>query len=161
MSPAFWKAATERGRCIAASTRRTLLFVSSSCLTTRLAADRRSAGLLLMSSYAYNPSRLVFQNLRNPLWCAMVFVSLLAVFWLTPASAATTADPNASPMTRVVLDYLTGLSSKADHRLISGQWCCFGSVGTADIQRIHDVTDQWVGLVGADYYGYTNTPSVM
>jgi mannan endo-1,4-beta-mannosidase len=91
----------------------------------------------------------------------MGFGLLLAGFSLTVASAETTADPNASSTTRAVLNYLIGLSSKTDHRLISGQWCCWGRVGITDIQRIHDVTAQWVGLVGADYYEYTNYPSRM
>jgi mannan endo-1,4-beta-mannosidase len=85
---------------------------------------------------------------------------LLAVSTLTPANAAT-ANPNASLRTKSILNYLTGLPSKANERLIAGQWRSFGSVSTVTHQTIFDMTGEWLGLVGADYYAYYNSNTAM
>lgn len=101
-----------------------------------------------------------FQSVRSCLWCTALVLAF-AVLSLTPARAATPADPNASPTTRAILNYLAGLSIKPDHRLISGQWGSWGRVNTTAIQKIHDMSGQWVGLVAADYYSFNATTQVL
>jgi mannan endo-1,4-beta-mannosidase len=77
-----------------------------------------------------------------------------------PACAASiqTADPNASPAAKQLLAYLASMPSQ--HRIISGQAIGRpGGFGTNDmlngythlIERLHDQTGKWVGLVGASY----------
>lgn len=81
------------------------------------------------------------------------------VFPLPIFPATAPADPNASPTTSAIFNYLTGLSNKSSHRLISGQWTGYGAVDTAEIQGIEKLTGQRVGLVGADYLDF-NGPRI-
>ena len=79
---------------------------------------------------------------------ALFAVTFIIGLWTVTANAATPADPNASPTTRTVLNYLSSLPGKADHKLISGQW---GNVDWQP-QAIYAATGQWVGLLGGTYY---------
>ena len=73
----------------------------------------------------------------------------------TAARLPATADPHASPATRAVFNYLSGLQSQPSHRLISGQWTGYGKVDTVELQRIEKMTGRRVGLVGADYLDFS------
>jgi len=83
----------------------------------------------------------------------MRLVCLMALFVglsLAPTAAPAAADPDASSTTQAVLDYISGLASKADRRVISGQYLGGGTIDA--INAIHDNTGKWLGLLGADYY---------
>ncbi len=71
------------------------------------------------------------------------------------------ANPDASPAARAVLAYLASLSSGDFHGAVVGQNCGHGSQ-TADatdslvsyaalVDRLHQETGKWVGMVGIDY----------
>jgi mannan endo-1,4-beta-mannosidase len=87
---------------------------------------------------------------------SVVFLSLFLIS--STASAATTADPNASAKTQDVLNYLAGLPGKTSKRLVSGQWDGGGerSVGQP-LQNGFTTTGYWVGLMGR---GYTNSQGI-
>jgi mannan endo-1,4-beta-mannosidase len=70
------------------------------------------------------------------------------------------ADPHVSPATRDVFNYLSSLPNQSSHRLISGQWAGYGSVDTVELERIEKMTGQRVGLVGADYLGFSHGPRI-
>lgn len=81
------------------------------------------------------------------------------------AAAATPADPDASPQTRHVLDYLANLPGNgSSNRIVVGQ---FGvSSDPTDYQGVHSVTGKWVGMYSGDYvWEYpprpTITPAIM
>ena len=69
------------------------------------------------------------------------------------AMVAGTADQDASPQTRAVLDYFKALPARTDKRLVSGQF--MGWFPVCSLATAHDVylqTGQWVGVAGFDYY---------
>ncbi|TAL32241.1 MAG: hypothetical protein EPN97_10050 [Alphaproteobacteria bacterium] len=73
---------------------------------------------------------------------------------------AAPADPRASATTRDIFNYLSGLPNQSSHRLISGQWAGYGKVDTVELERIEKMTGQRVGLVGADYLGFSHGPRI-
>jgi mannan endo-1,4-beta-mannosidase len=80
------------------------------------------------------------------------------------AASIQPANKDASPSTRKVLAYLHQLPSRTKNRLISGH-LAGGSIGPSipkaqdsgyrfkmdEIEYLHDISGQWVGLIGADY----------
>ena len=72
----------------------------------------------------------------------------VALIILSPSSAATTTDPDASPDTVKLLSYLAALPNQSSHRLISGQ---FDEPDTLP-ETTFSVTGQYPGLAGKDYY---------
>jgi hypothetical protein len=82
------------------------------------------------------------------------------------------ANPNASEDARKVLAYLYNLPNQPEHRIISGHFCG-GSVGPNDkvdqgfyqfslqeVAELHELTGQWVGLIGGDYCaGFFDSPN--
>ena len=69
-----------------------------------------------------------------------------------------TANPNAIPTAKTILNYLYSLDdpSRQDKRLIAGQFGAYGDgtgadTATAQLQKIHDKTGKWVALTGMDY----------
>jgi mannan endo-1,4-beta-mannosidase len=72
--------------------------------------------------------------------------------------AARTANPNASPAAKKVLDYLIGLSNKtgSQDRLIVGQFGAYGDGTTAEtaraiLRKVYDQSGKWPALTGVDY----------
>jgi len=74
------------------------------------------------------------------------------------------ANPNATEAARKVLNYLYNLPKRSENRLVSGH-LAGGSVGPTapkeqdggyrfkmdEIEYLHEISGQWVGLIGADY----------
>ncbi|MBI4910651.1 MAG: hypothetical protein HY820_43965 [Acidobacteria bacterium] len=98
----------------------------------------------------------------------------LSALFLTVAAgsgnAIEPANPNASQSARKVLKYLYDLPNRKDNRLISGH-LAGGSTGPgvqdggyrfrmSEINYLHEVSGQWVGLIGADYcVGWIDYPN--
>lgn len=90
----------------------------------------------------------------------MALVCLLAV--ATTAWGIEPANPNATQDARKVLTYLYELPKRSENRIVSGH-LGGGAVGPGakndgaykftmkEIEYLHNVSGQWVGLVGADY----------
>jgi mannan endo-1,4-beta-mannosidase len=79
-----------------------------------------------------------------------------AALWLLVchvATAAEPANPAATPSTRRVLEYFHQLGTRTDGpRIISGQFTDFGKkANLLVIERVHEKTGRWVGLIGVDY----------
>ena len=79
-------------------------------------------------------------------------LALIVVFHLH-AQASEPANPNATPQARRVLDYFHELSARKEgRRILSGQFTDFGQGANLRlIERIHQRTGRWVGLIGVDY----------
>lgn len=81
---------------------------------------------------------------------AMLYIlsSCSACFAIKPS------NPKSSQDTRKVLNYIASLKTRKDKRVISGQY--FGQPGNpgaydAYVVKLHEKTNRWVALVGADY----------
>jgi len=87
----------------------------------------------------------------------MMCVALAAawLFALKPAGAIDTANPDASPDAKKILNYLPALPGHYDRRVISGQQ--FGPGENAgrlfeeQVKTLHNAAGKWVAMVGADY----------
>lgn len=83
------------------------------------------------------------------------FHSLLVatLFWVCPASLALEpANPNSSTKAKAILNYFQDLERRTDKRLVSGQFTDFGRGASLRLlNEIHERTDQWPALLGADY----------
>jgi len=69
-------------------------------------------------------------------------------------TAVFTANPNASTRTKCVLNYLYKLTTRADKRVVSGQYFEWPNPDPGYIreaQELVDKTGHWVGLVGGEY----------
>jgi mannan endo-1,4-beta-mannosidase len=80
--------------------------------------------------------------------------------------SATTANPNALPDAKKILNYYYSLPAKTDTRVISGQLAEWGGDIVAGYQQnvvgLHDTTGQWVALLGTDFNtGIAPTLSVL
>lgn len=94
-----------------------------------------------MKRRALNPSILLGLMLR-------------VVYGNSPAAhAAEPANPNATPQTRVILNYFHELSARKDgRRILSGQFSDFGHGANLRImERIQEKTGHWPSLIGVDY----------
>jgi len=88
---------------------------------------------------------------------SMMCVALAAawLFALKPAGAIDTANPDASPDAKKILNYLPALPGHYDRRVISGQQ--FGPGENAgrlfeeQVKTLHNAAGKWVAMVGADY----------
>jgi mannan endo-1,4-beta-mannosidase len=98
----------------------------------------------------------------------IIFVATVIQTALLPVTAKgqtiRPANPNASADTRTLLTYLYKLPRQSENRLISGH-LAGGSVGPTapkgqdggyrfkmdEIKYLHEISGQWVGLIGADY----------
>jgi mannan endo-1,4-beta-mannosidase len=71
------------------------------------------------------------------------------------ASALEPANPNANAKARAILNYFQSLGTRADKRLVSGQFTGAGRGTTLRLtDEIHGQTGLWSALVGADYVDY-------
>lgn len=78
-----------------------------------------------------------------------------SVFSAACAFAAPPANPRTNARARALLDYLTSLEARADHRILSGQFTNFGDRGTLEIMdRIHAVTGHYPAIAGFDYVDF-------
>ncbi|MDD2763522.1 MAG: glycosyl hydrolase [Opitutaceae bacterium] len=79
----------------------------------------------------------------------------LIMFCLTPHSADAAlapANPQASPRTRAVLDFIGSLEARTDKRLLSGQFTDYGTQASLELpEKIHLQTGHWPALIGVDY----------
>lgn len=65
------------------------------------------------------------------------------------------ANPHASVQTRAVLDYFASLESKAEKRLVSGQFTDFGNKGTLTLlDRVAKLNGHYPALAGFDYVDF-------
>jgi mannan endo-1,4-beta-mannosidase len=98
-------------------------------------------------------------NKRSIYTAIVIPVSLLfliiSTFYPGTAFAAPAADPQASPKTQAVLDYITNLPNRSDNRVISGQHTFMTD---NLIEKILSDDGKYVGLVGVDYF-YENNAS--
>jgi len=81
-------------------------------------------------------------------------LGLACALWLSPqnARAIEPANPNANAGTRAILNYLDGLRTRPDKRLVSGQFTDYGSrAGERLLSDIHEKTGHWPALMGIDY----------
>jgi mannan endo-1,4-beta-mannosidase len=81
-------------------------------------------------------------------------------FWLlflssvvgTAAIPTDPANPNANAKTRAALKYFQSLPTRAEKRIVSGQFADFGNGAKLQLlNRIHDQTGHWPAMVGVDY----------
>jgi mannan endo-1,4-beta-mannosidase len=71
-----------------------------------------------------------------------------------PASAQT-ADHDAEPGTRAVLDYVQHLSGNKDKRVLSGQFLNFAPNATLALpEAIHAASGKWPAYIGVDYMNF-------
>jgi mannan endo-1,4-beta-mannosidase len=91
-------------------------------------------------------------------WC----LGVCAAGWPARAFALDTANPNATPAAKALLNYLVGLPGKEDKRVLSGQVGGWSNHVDRDyeafIVELHKRTGKWVAIAEFDYIGYT--PSV-
>ena len=80
-----------------------------------------------------------------------LFILLSALLYVSDASAANPADPNATPITRTVLNYLTSLPSLTSKRVVSGAMADDPNVFSRDVQTIFTSTGKWPGMLGGQY----------
>ncbi len=67
------------------------------------------------------------------------------------------ANPKANAKARAILNYLQGLSTRQDKRLLSGQFTDFGQRASLRLMdRIHERTGYWPALMGADYADFAH-----
>ena len=99
-----------------------------------------------------------------------MFIAALAVSATTRAIEP--ANRHASESARKVLSYLHDLPNRSENRIISGHFAG-GSVGPnnkgdqgyykftlKEVEELHALTGQWVGLIGADYcVGFMDCPN--
>ena len=94
----------------------------------------------------------------------LIFIPVMTLTLVTPGWAVEPANPNASENAIKVLNYLYNLPKGSENRVISGH-LAGGSVGPMapkgqdggyrfkmdEIEYLHEVSGQWMGLIGADY----------
>lgn len=100
-------------------------------------------------------------ELKRPLMLRLLLVSLLSL-GAAPLYAVP-ADPDASPATVALHQYLTNLPNQPDHRLISGQWGGWRGMeakALARQERIHDRTGHYPGLWGNLAWDTTKPPTL-
>jgi mannan endo-1,4-beta-mannosidase len=92
------------------------------------------------------------KSFREILFCIFIIVISGNVSALDPA------NPNASGNAKLILNYYAALTSRADHRLISGQFIGFsGGVNNYGmITDIYNNAGKWVGIVGSDYVDWSS-----
>ncbi len=85
-----------------------------------------------------------------------LIVSLSLIFF--SSSYSQTADPLANAKTKCILQYISGLSSGPDNRVISGQWMNWRGLPNTPasefdtvITSLYNQTNKWVGIIGTDY----------
>src|ERR1041385_4746585 len=88
------------------------------------------------------------------------FRSCLLVFGLASACFADAtlepANPKSNTKTRAILNYLGGLQSRTDKRLLSGQFVDFGNGANSGLmERIHEHTGHWPAILGVDYADFS------
>lgn len=97
---------------------------------------------------------------------------LVALIAPTTASGVEPANPKASEDARKVLSFLHDLPNRTENRVISGHFVG-GSIGPnnktdkgyykfslKEVEELHKLTGQWVGLIGADYcVGFNTSPN--
>ena len=91
----------------------------------------------------------------------LLLVSLLSLG--TAPVHAVPADPDASPATAALHNYLTNLPNQPDHRLISGQWGGWRGMeakALARQERIHERTGHYPGLWGNTAWNTTKPPTL-
>jgi mannan endo-1,4-beta-mannosidase len=80
-------------------------------------------------------------------------LSLLS--FLSSGFSATTANPDALPDAKKILNYYYSLPAKTDAKVISGQLAEWGGDIVAGYQQnvvgLHDTTGEWVALLGTDF----------
>jgi mannan endo-1,4-beta-mannosidase len=66
-----------------------------------------------------------------------------------------TANPDANPKARAILEYFSSLEKRTDKRLISGQFSDFGNGASVRIvNQIHEQSGHWPALLGVDYVDF-------
>ncbi len=103
------------------------------------------------------PRRTLHPLLRRRCRFASSIPLLLLAFLLFPARAhaGEPANREANAGARAVLGFLEGLSSRTNRNILSGQFTDFGQgAGLRIMERVHDATGQWPGLIGVDYVDF-------
>jgi len=87
----------------------------------------------------------------------MLVLNVLLLSAVVSAPALEPANPQANAKARAILNYFQGLGSRAEKRLVSGQFAGAGRTTTLRLtDEIHDQTGQWPALMGTDYVDYSN-----
>jgi len=76
----------------------------------------------------------------------------------TSAFSQQTADTLANQKTKCILQYISGLSSQPNNKVISGQWMNWRGLPNTPaigfdtaITSVYNQTSKWVGIIGTDY----------
>ncbi len=91
--------------------------------------------------------------MKNELVARRVLVWITLGLCCGTGIAAEPANPKANAATRAVLNYFCDLSRRTEgKRILSGQFSDFGNGASLRImERIHETTGHWPGLIGVDY----------
>lgn len=82
----------------------------------------------------------------------LTLATVAAATAVVAAPAAAPANPAANDRARAVLKYFHALESRADKRVLSGQFVDFGRGATRPLlDQVHERTSQWPALMGVDY----------
>jgi len=81
----------------------------------------------------------------------MVFIYFFAIS--SEVFAIEPANPNANSNVKLILNFFSTLTSRTDHRLISGQFIGYsgGTKNAGMFTSIYNNTGKWVGIAGSDY----------
>jgi len=79
-------------------------------------------------------------------------LTLSCLFSHRATAALETANPDANPKAKAILNYLASLSTKKERRIVCGQFTDFGNGARLRLlEQVQEKTGQWPALIGVDY----------
>jgi hypothetical protein len=90
-----------------------------------------------------------------------IVLFILCFAFAAKVSAIDPVNPNADSTAKLILNFYASLTSRTDHRLISGQFIGWsGGINTSMINTIHNNTGKYIGIVGFDYCDWSQGQKV-
>lgn len=93
------------------------------------------------------------------------FIVLLVFVLWTKLIYGQTADPNATQTANCILQYISGLHSQPNNKVISGQWMNYRGLPETPftefdtvITSLYNQTNEWVGIIGTNYTRFHSVP---